>query len=77
VLALSDLGRLDPTKCHFCVTVAGYNKTLQDGPQGLPGVVVGTRLAPSLVQSVFMVCREAGFASLHQTMVSFRHWAKP
>jgi hypothetical protein len=31
VLAMSDLGKLDPNCCHFCVTVAAANKTLQVG----------------------------------------------
>jgi len=39
VFAMSDLARLDKTKCHFCVTVAAKNKTLASSPQGEPGTV--------------------------------------
>ena len=39
ILAMADLGRLKKEYCHFCVTVAGANKTLRDSPQGEPGTV--------------------------------------
>eukprot|EP00163_Fabomonas_tropica_P005738 TRINITY_DN1537_c0_g1_i14.p1 TRINITY_DN1537_c0_g1~~TRINITY_DN1537_c0_g1_i14.p1 ORF type:complete len:284 (+),score=53.81 TRINITY_DN1537_c0_g1_i14:90-854(+) len=37
---LHDVGQLDPTKCHFCVTVCAANKTLHDLPQGEPNATV-------------------------------------
>lgn len=47
-LAMIDLGRLQSTMCHFCVTVAAINKTLASHPQ------VSSNRQPSLARCMFL-----------------------
>ena len=60
-LAMRDIAAMDDNMCHFCVTVAGVNKTLDSHPQGEPGTVVtlydGTtgRPVPTKTQNYFGV----------------------
>jgi hypothetical protein len=51
-LILLDVGKPDPSQCHFVVTVTAFNKTLRDLPQGEPDAVATLYTANGTVADV-------------------------